>query len=103
MKPSSQAALADARQRGATSLAELFELAAGSPVDSNEAAELARAVGIQLGDAEGDPWEHIERFADEGPDAYRETREGPAPAEELAVGDPATVPGGRAVAGSPVP
>ncbi len=92
MKPSAQQGLEQARERGTTSLAELFELASGSPVDNEEAMELAHAVGIHLGEAEGDPWEHIERFADEGTDAYRETREGPAAAEEVgAVGDPATV------------
>jgi RNA polymerase primary sigma factor len=91
MKPSAAQGLAEARERGSTSLGELLELASGSPVDPEEASELAQASGIQLVDAEGDPWDHLERLADEGTDAYRETREGPAQAEDLAVGDPATV------------
>ncbi|HET6315997.1 MAG TPA: sigma-70 family RNA polymerase sigma factor [Chloroflexota bacterium] len=91
MKPSAQEGIARARERGITNLAELLELASGSPVDVDDATELANAVGIQLADTDGDPWEHMQRFAEEGPEAYRETREGPAPAEELAVADPATV------------
>src|SRR5262249_31355221 len=54
-------------------------------------AELARQAGIELVASDGDPWEQLERLAEEGPDAFRETREGPAAAEELGAGDTATV------------
>jgi RNA polymerase primary sigma factor len=83
--------LDEARQHGAISLAEIFEMASGSPVDLDEARDLASQAGIELVDSDGDPWEQISRLADEGPDAFRETREGPAPAEEVSAGDPATL------------
>jgi RNA polymerase primary sigma factor len=86
-----QVALDAARERGAISLQQIFELASGSPVDLDEAKDLASQAGIELVDAEGDPWEQIGRLAEEGPDAFRETREGPAPAEEAFAGDPATL------------
>jgi RNA polymerase primary sigma factor len=86
-----QAALDAARQRGQISLAEIFELASGSPVDLEEAADLANQAGIELVNQGGDPWEQIARLADEGPEAFRETREGPAPAQEVGAGDPATL------------
>jgi RNA polymerase primary sigma factor len=80
-----------ARERGSISLEEIFRLASGSPVDEEEAADLAEQAGIRLVAEEGDPWEQIGRLADEGPGAFRETREGPAPAGELPAGDPATL------------
>ncbi|HEY3063923.1 MAG TPA: sigma-70 family RNA polymerase sigma factor [Chloroflexota bacterium] len=83
--------LAEARERGSITLEQLMELASGSPVNLDEARELAHEVGIELNEGNGDPWEHLERFADEGPEAFRETREGPAPAQEVVLGDPATM------------
>jgi hypothetical protein len=69
-----QAALAAARERGSITLEEILLLASGSPVDLEEAADLAHQAGIELAQQDGDAWEQIERFADEGPDAFRETR-----------------------------
>jgi RNA polymerase primary sigma factor len=86
-----QAALAAARERGSITLEEILLLASGSPVDLEEAADLAHQAGIELAQQDGDAWEQIERFADEGPDAFRETREGPAAAEELATSSPAAL------------
>jgi len=88
---SNAASLAEARERGSITLERVMELASGSPVDLDEAGELAREVGIDLVERDGEPWDQLERFADEGPDAFRETREGPAPAEEVGLGDPATM------------
>jgi RNA polymerase primary sigma factor len=85
------AGLMDARLRGSITLERIMQLASESPVDLDEATELAREAGIQLVERDGDPWEQLERFAEEGPDAFRETREGPAPAEDVAVGDQATM------------
>jgi RNA polymerase primary sigma factor len=86
-----QAALAEARERGSITLENIFDLSSGSPVDLDEAADLAHQSGIELVQRDGDPWDHIERLAEEGPEAFRETREGPAQAEELTAGDPATL------------
>jgi RNA polymerase primary sigma factor len=86
-----RAALQAARERGSITLEEILQLASGSPVDLDEAAELAEQAGIKLVAQEGDPWEQIGRLADEGPGAFRETREGPAPADEIGGGDPATL------------
>jgi RNA polymerase primary sigma factor len=84
-------ALQRARERGHISLEEIFGLASGSPVDLDEAQRLAGEAGVALLDTQGDPWEQISKLAEEGPDAFRETREGPAAAEEVTAGDPATL------------
>jgi RNA polymerase primary sigma factor len=89
--PAMSSPIEAAQQRGWITLEHLIDLASHSPVDTHEARELARQAGIDLVEGEGDPWEHIERLADEGPGAFRETREGPAAAEELGPGDPATL------------
>jgi RNA polymerase primary sigma factor len=82
---------AEARARGSITLEQIMALASSSPVDLDEAKAIAREMGIELVEREGDPWEHLERFADKGADAFRETREGPAPAEDVGSGDPATM------------
>jgi RNA polymerase primary sigma factor len=91
MRPSTRAAFLKAQEQGSITLERIMELASGSPVHPDEAAELAHEAGIELISSEGDPWEQLDRFAEEGPDAFRETREGPAAAEELGAADPATV------------
>ncbi len=84
-------ALAAAYERGWTSLEELLDLAAASPVDLEEATRLTRAAGVDLVSEGGDVWEEIETLAEEGAAAFREQREGPAAAEELAPGNPAAL------------
>jgi RNA polymerase primary sigma factor len=91
MRQSARTGLDHAREQGSISIERILTLASGSPVHPDEAAELARQAGIELVASDGDPWEQLERLAEEGPDAFRETREGPAAAEELGAGDPATV------------
>jgi RNA polymerase primary sigma factor len=80
-----------ARERGWITLDELMRLASGSPVDMDEATDLAREAGIELVDAQGDDWEDMARFADEGPGAFSVTTEGPAVTEELMAGGPAAL------------
>jgi len=85
-------AIEQARERGWITLEELMELASGSPVDLDDATDLARAAGIELVKSEGDDgWQDIETLADEGPGAFTAVREGPVPAEELAPGGPAAL------------
>jgi len=91
VKTEAREAIDAAQERGWITLEQLMDLASNSPVDTDEARELAHSAGIELGPPEGDPWEHLERLSDEGPSAFHETREGPAAAEELGAGDPATL------------
>jgi RNA polymerase primary sigma factor len=91
MDDEQQRALRAARDRGWITLDEIMHLASDSPVDTDEGTALARLAGLQLVDGEGDPWEQLSTLADEGPDAFRETREGPAHAEDLGASDPATL------------
>ena len=86
----SAAAIDNARKRGWITLEQLIALATHSPVDTDEAKALAQSAGIDLID-NGDAWEHLERLAEDGPGALRETREGPAAADDLGPGDPATL------------
>jgi RNA polymerase primary sigma factor len=86
-----RAVMAEARERGWTTLEELMYLAAGSPVDLDEAKDLARDSGIELvEDDGGDSWEDLSTLADEGPTAFA-VAEGPAPLEELMPGGPAAL------------
>ncbi len=87
-----QAGLDAALDRGWVSLDELLNLASGSPVDADEATDLARDAGIHVDDEdEAEPWEDVRKLADEGPDAFREVREGPAHAEDLGLDNPAAL------------
>jgi RNA polymerase primary sigma factor len=86
----SAAAIDAARKRGWITLEQLIALATHSPVDTDEAKALAQSAGIDLVD-NGDAWEHLERLVEDGPGALRETREGPAAADDLGPGDPATL------------
>jgi RNA polymerase primary sigma factor len=80
-------------ERGWITLEEILMLATGSPVHLDEAAELGRRAGLRLTDRPGnDVWEDIEKLADEGPAAFTEpVREGPAAADDLAMGDPTSL------------
>jgi RNA polymerase primary sigma factor len=78
-------------ERGWITLDELLQLASDSPIDVDEAVSLAREAGIDVVDRQGDAWEDLRSFANDGPDAFRPEREGPATREELAFEDPATV------------
>jgi RNA polymerase primary sigma factor len=78
-------------ERGWITLDELLQLASDSPIDVDEAVSLAREAGIDVVDRQGDAWEDLRSFANDGPDAFRSEREGPATREELAFEDPATV------------
>src|SRR6266516_828421 len=80
-----------ARERGWTTLEELLSLASGSPVDLDEAADLAREAGIDLVGGGGDGWDELQTLADEGPGAFSIVPEAPAPAEELMPGGPAAL------------
>jgi hypothetical protein len=71
----------------ATTLDELLKLASDSPVDVDEAISLAREAGIDVVDRPGDAWEDLRTLANDGPDAFRPVREGPATSEELTVDD----------------
>ena len=83
--------LGPALERGWLSLDDLLQVSSGSPVDADEAIDLARAVGIEVVDGDGDAWDDLHVLASQGPDAFREpVREGPAPGEEAAVEDPGT-------------
>jgi RNA polymerase primary sigma factor len=86
-----QEQLEEAQQRGWITLEELMRLSEGSPVDLEEATALTREAGIELIEDGGDPWEDMETLAEEGPDAFRLQREGPARAEELTPGEPAAL------------
>ena len=72
-------------------LETLLGRAANSPVDADEAINLAHEAGIDVVDRDSDPWDDLHTLAEEGPDAFREpVREGPAAGGELAVDDPGT-------------
>ncbi len=72
-----------ARQRGWTTLEELLDLASGSPVDAEESAQLAERAGIHLVRGDGDVWDEMETLAEQGPEAFRAEREGPAEPEDI--------------------
>ena len=73
-----------AQVRGWISLEELLFLAAGSPIDVDEATNLVRESGIDLvEEGSHDPWEDLELLADDGPGAFA-VAPTPSPADELA-------------------
>jgi len=85
-------ALVDAaRERGWITLDELMNTASGSPVDLDEATDLAREAGIDLVDEDGDAWEDLRTLAEDGPGAFSAVREAPPPAEELTPDSPAAL------------
>jgi RNA polymerase primary sigma factor len=83
--------LAAARNRGWTTLEELMKLASGSPVDVDEAVDLAQDAGFQLVERGGDAWEDLGRLADEGPSAFSVVTEAPPPVDEFMPGGPAAL------------
>jgi RNA polymerase primary sigma factor len=83
--------LAAARDRGWTTLEELMKLASGSPVDVDEAVDLAQDAGFQLVERGGDAWEDLGRLADEGPSAFSVVAEAPPPIDEFMPGGPAAL------------
>ena len=83
--------LQQALDRGSVTLEDILKVTAGSPVDADEAMDVARTHAVHVFDRDGDPWEDLQVLADEGLDAFREpVREGPPAGAELAVEDPAT-------------
>ncbi len=82
-----------ARERGWVTLDELLEVASGSPVDGDEATELADELRLRLtqSEAEDDGWEDVRKLAREGEEAFEVSREARAPSEELAPGNPAAM------------
>jgi RNA polymerase primary sigma factor len=80
-------------ERGWITLEEILMLSAGSPIHLDEATELGRRAGLRMTEGgEGDVWEDIEKLADEGQSAFTEpVREGPAAADDLAMGDPTSL------------
>src|SRR3954462_3289686 len=89
------------RARGWITLDDIMNLAAGSPVDLEEATQLARGAGIGVvasgrGAREGASaagsgvgaggrggWEDLSTLAEEGPEAFGGVRESPATADDL--------------------
>jgi hypothetical protein len=63
--------LAAARNRGWTTLEELMKLASGSPVDVDEAVDLAQDAGFQLVERGGDAWEDLGRRLTRAPAPFR--------------------------------
>jgi RNA polymerase primary sigma factor len=84
-------AMQAARERGWITLDDLMHMASGSPVDLEEAEDLARDANIHLVDGDTDGWDDIRTLADEGPGAFTTVPEGPPPAEELMAGGPAAL------------
>ncbi len=84
-------AIEAAAERGWVTLDDLFQMASGSPVDLEEATDLARQAGIELVDGDGDGWDDVRTLADEGPGAFTVVPEGPPPTEELMAGGPAAL------------
>ena len=80
-------------ERGWITLEEILMLSAGSPIHLDEATELGRRAGLRMTEGgESDVWEDIEKLADEGQSAFTEpVREGPAAADDLAMGDPTSL------------
>jgi RNA polymerase primary sigma factor len=67
-----------------------LKLAAGSPIDLEEASKLVREAGIELVESGGDPWEELEALAEDGPSAFAPTPT-PRQNEELAPDSPAAL------------
>jgi len=61
----------------------MLSLASGSPIELDEATELARNVSIDLVEGSGDPWEELDTLSDDGASAFAMPRS-PTPAEEIA-------------------
>lgn len=85
-----------ARERGSITLDEIMRLAAGSPVDADEARHLTREAGIDLTDdaveGGGDPWADLGTLADDGPSAFLPpSRDDEAATDELMAGGPASL------------
>ena len=86
-----RAAIEAAREeRGWITLEEVMAVASGSPVDLDEAKDLARGAGIELVSGDGDAWEDLGTLAEEGPGAFT-VAESPATADELMPGGPAAL------------
>ena len=58
-------AIEAARGRGWITLDEIMAASSGSPVDPDQARQMAREAGIQLVEREGDPWETLHALAAE--------------------------------------
>jgi len=83
--------VAEARERGWVTLDEIMQAASGSPVDADSAEDIARDLGIEVVESEGDVWDDLETLAEEGPSAFTRVQEGVAPAEELTAESPAAL------------
>src|SRR5579875_3490901 len=83
--------VAEARERGWVSLDEIMQAASGSPVVADSAEDIARDLGIEVVESEGDVWDDLETLAEEGPSAFTRVQEGVAPAEELTAESPAAL------------
>jgi RNA polymerase primary sigma factor len=88
---SERSEIAAFRERGWITLDDILNLSADSPADVEEAAAIAREAGMDVVDADGDPWESLEALAEEGPGAFVVEREAPVPAEELGGESPAAL------------
>ena len=71
------------RARGWITLDDIMNLAAGSPVDLEEATQLTRDAGIDVVDSGRDAWEDLTTLAEDGPEAFGDVRESPATADDL--------------------
>jgi RNA polymerase primary sigma factor len=81
-----------ARARGWITLGEIIKLASHSPVDTDEAIDIAREVGIQVDDHGDEPaWDDLSTLAEESPGAFTAGARRAPPAEELGADSPAAI------------
>ena len=81
-----------ARERGWITLEEIMTLASHSPIDADEAIDIAREAGIQVDDdGEQSSWEDLSRLAEEGPGAYTAARRPQPSPEELGADSPVAI------------
>ena len=88
-----QTILDTARARGWITLAEILTLASHSPVDADEAIDIAREVGIQVDEDVEDrsDWGDLSTLAEAGPGAFTSAGRRTPPAEELDADSPAAI------------
>ena len=88
-----QAILNAARARGWITLEEILAVASHSPVDADEAIDVAREVGIQVDEDIEDrsDWGDFSALAEVGPGAFTAAGRRTPPAEELGADSPAAI------------
>jgi hypothetical protein len=90
-----------ARERRRIALNELLTAACRSVVDPVSVSDLAREAGFEVVQQEGEPWEDLERLAEQGQTAFRvERKEVPVRKKSLDQGVPRRSTCARSVAHS---